>query len=242
VPNAVQVTLSQAGPIPLNVAFSCGSNELLALVGPSGSGKTTTLRAIAGLYRPMGGRIVVGAQTWLDSERDIYVPANRRSVGLVFQSYALFPHMTALGNIMAAMGHRPRAERSARAHELLDMVHLGGLHDRRPAALSGGQQQRVAVARALAREPQLLLFDEPFSAVDRRTRRLLHAQLKELRTLVSVPIIMVTHDLAEVADLADRMCVIDGGDTLQIGTPREVMKRPANQRVRDALDVPLEVL
>ncbi len=205
----LRVQLRQAGPIPLAVDLRCGAGELLALVGPSGSGKSTILRTIAGLYTPHEGWVSCGAAVWLDTAGGIVLPPHRRRVGLVFQSYALFPHLTAIGNVMAALAHRPRAEREPQARALLRLVHLDGLENRRPAALSGGQQQRVAVARALAREPAVLLLDEPFSAVDRRTRRRLHEELRELRGAVAVPIILVTHDLDEATALADRLCVLE---------------------------------
>lgn len=233
----LQVRLRQDGPIPLAVDLACEPGELLALVGPSGSGKSTILRTIAGLYSPCAGRVVCGTDVWLDTDEGIALPPHRRRVGLVFQSYALFPHMTALGNVAAALAHRPRAERQLRARDLLRLVHLDGLEDRRPAGLSGGQQQRVAVARALAREPAVLLLDEPFSAVDRRTRRHLHDELRDLRRAVSVPIVLVTHDLAEAAGLADRLCVLDAGETLQTGRPSDVLAAPADDRVRHALDL-----
>lgn len=232
------VNLRQSDPIPLQAAFRCAPGELLALVGPSGSGKTTILRAIAGLYKVREGLIGCGGSLWFDTEAGIDLPAHERRVGLVFQSYALFPHLSALGNIAAALGHRPRAQRRERARELLATVHLAGLEDRKPAELSGGQQQRVALARALAREPAVLLLDEPFSAVDRRTRRLLHAELSELRKAIRVPIILVTHDLDEAGSLADRLAVLDRGELLQTGAPAEVAATPASQRVREALDLP----
>lgn len=234
----LHVELRQSAPIPLAVKLSCGEGELVALVGPSGSGKSTTLRSIAGLYRPSEGRIVCGGEVWLDTEKTINLPAHRRRVGLVFQSYALFPHMTALRNVATALGHRPKREREARARALLAQVHLQGFEERRPTALSGGQQQRVAIARALAREPAVLLLDEPFSAIDRRTRRKLHGELADLRQLVRIPIVLVTHDLNEVAALADRICVIDQGETLQIGRPADLLTSPASGRVAVALDLP----
>jgi len=233
----LRVRLHQTGPIPLAVEFSCGPGELLALVGPSGSGKTTTLRCIAGLHRPARGLVACGGAIWLDTEHGVNLPPHRRRVGLVFQNYALFPHMSALGNVIAALGHRPAQEREERARALLALVHLKGFEQRRPAALSGGQQQRVAVARALAREPAVLLLDEPFSAVDRPTRRRLHAELAELRAAVRVPIVLVTHDIDEAARLADRICVIDHGETLQTGRPAELLAAPANARVAAALDL-----
>jgi len=230
--------LSQAGPIPLAVELDCGEAELLALVGPSGSGKTTVLRAIAGLYRPRSGLVSCGGEDWLDTRAGLDLPPHRRRVGMVFQSYALFPHMTALGNVAAALHHRPAPERQARAEALLALVHLEGLGGRRPAELSGGQQQRVAVARALAREPAVLLLDEPFSAVDRRTRRKLHEELAELRQAVQLPIVLVTHDIGEAVALADRMCVLDRGETVQTGRPADVLAAPASERVAAALDLP----
>lgn len=235
--HALFVRLRQTAPIPLAVDLACGPGELLALVGPSGSGKSTILRTIAGLYQPQEGVVRCGGEVWLDTDDGVAVPPHRRRVGLVFQSYALFPHMTALGNVLAAMAHQPRAEREARARALLRLVHLDGLEDRRPTALSGGQQQRVALARALAREPAVLLLDEPFSAVDRRTRRRLHEELRELRRAVSVPLVLVTHDLAEAMALADRLCVLDAGETLQDDRPAAVLAAPASDRVRQVLDL-----
>jgi molybdate transport system ATP-binding protein len=232
------VSLRQAGPIPLQADFHCGAGELLALVGPSGSGKTTILRAIAGLYRAREGFVGCGGHTWFDTKAGIDLAAHERRVGLVFQAYALFPHLSALGNIAVALGHRPRSERPGRARELLALVRLTGLENRKPAELSGGQQQRVALARALARDPSALLLDEPFSAVDRRTRRRLHSELADLRKAIRVPIILVTHDLDEAGALADRLAVLDRGELLQTGRPAEVAAAPASLRVLEALDLP----
>jgi molybdate transport system ATP-binding protein len=236
--SGLHVELHQAAPIPLRVELSCREGEMLALVGVSGSGKTTILRTIAGLYRPRQGLVMCGGETWFDTARGTDVPPHLRRVGLVFQSYALFPHMTALRNVMTALGHRPSEERAARARAFLDQVHLQGLEDRRPMELSGGQQQRIAVARALAREPAVLLLDEPFSAVDRPTRRRLHVELAELRQAVRIPIVLVTHDIDEAVALADRICVLDRGETLQTGQPAELLAAPANERVAAALDLP----
>ena len=141
--------------------------DVLAIFGPSGSGKTTILRTIAGLYRPAHASVRSGAETWTDTAAGTFAPPHRRAVGFVFQEYALFPHLTAAGNVITALGHRPRAERRARAEALLNLVHLSGQMTRRPHELSGGERQRVALARALAREPAVLLLDEPFAAVDR---------------------------------------------------------------------------
>ena len=227
----LHVTLQQTAPIPLGVSLECKPGELLALVGPSGAGKTTVLRAIAGLYRPQTGRITCCGETWFDAAAGIMIPPQQRFVGLVFQDYALFPHLSARDNVRLAMHHMPEPERTARAGALLARVHLDGLEGRTPDRLSGGQRQRVAIARALARDPKVLLLDEPFSAVDRMTREALKEELAALRRSLEVPIVLVTHDLAEAQALADRISVIDKGRTLQAGPPDDVRLRPENATV-----------
>ncbi|TVP69523.1 MAG: molybdenum ABC transporter ATP-binding protein [Rhodobacteraceae bacterium] len=215
----LEVSAQAERPIALDVAFRVAPGELLALVGKSGSGKTTILRSIAGLWQPQSARVAVDGTTWLDTRAAVNLPAHRRRVGVVFQNYALFPHMTAAQNVMAAMDRADPTE----AARLLDLVNLHGLAARRPAQLSGGQQQRVAVARALARRPQALLLDEPFSAVDRPTREKLHAEIISLRAHLNMPVVLVTHDMNEAQLLADRMLVIDAGRTVREGTTAEVM-------------------
>ncbi|HZA00959.1 MAG TPA: ABC transporter ATP-binding protein [Hyphomicrobiaceae bacterium] len=227
----ISVELAQEAPIPLDARFQCASGELLALVGPSGSGKSTILRTIAGLYRPERGRVAVDGEVWLDRACGIDVPTHRRGVGMVFQSYALFPHMTALDNVRAALNHIDPATRDDKARSLLALVHLSGLEGRRPAELSGGQQQRVALARALAREPKALLLDEPFSAVDQMTRERLKVELVTLRALLKMPIVLVTHDLDEALALADRICVLYRGRSLQTGAPDDLRLRPRSPTV-----------
>jgi len=234
---SLRLHLRQVMPIPLDATLTVGLGEMVALVGPSGSGKTTILRCIAGLYRPALGEIACRGEIWLDTTAGVELAPQHRRVGLVFQHYALFPHMTAQGNISVALGHMPRDEQAGRARELLALVGLQGLDDRRPAALSGGQQQRVAVARALARDPAVLLLDEPFSAVDQVTRRKLQRELARLRRAVRIPILLVTHDLEEAAALADRVVVLHRGRTLQEGTPAEVMSRPVSAEVARLVDL-----
>ena len=227
----IRIQLQQGGPIPLDAALECAPGEVLALVGPSGSGKTTILRAIAGLLRVENGAIQCGRDCWFDSANNVFIAARHRRVGYVFQNYALFPHLDALHNVMEAMLELPLPERERRARDVLARVRLAGLEHRVPAMLSGGQQQRVAVARALAREPQVLLLDEPFSAVDRATRQRLYRELAELRRELAMPVILVTHDLDEALMLSDRMCVLHQGHTLQTGAPLQVMTRPQTVEV-----------
>ena len=231
-PAPLSVALKQAGPIPLDVALDCRPGELLALIGPSGSGKTTVLRSIAGLYRPASGRIVAGGETWLDTETGIDLSPQARSVGLMFQDYALFPHLSALDNVRLAMlrtrGARaqPPRRRAARAG-----ASCRACEARKPDQLSGGQRQRVALARALARDPKVLLLDEPFSAVDRMTREPLKEEIAALHRSLDIPMLLVTHDLEEAQALADRICVLHAGKTLQIGAPDEVRLRPRSAQV-----------
>jgi molybdate transport system ATP-binding protein len=219
---ALEVMARADLPIPLDVSFRVEPGELLALVGPSGSGKTTLLRTIAGLWRPEVARVAVNGTAWLDTAARVDLPTHRRRVGIVFQNYALFPHMTAVQNVMAAMDAADRGE----AERILDLVNLHGLSGRKPAQLSGGQQQRVAVARALARKPQALLLDEPFSAVDRATREKLYSEIIDLRAQLSMPVVLVTHDMNEAQLLADSMVVIEAGRVVRTGTTAEVMADP----------------
>jgi molybdate transport system ATP-binding protein len=229
--DGLQVRLTQSGPIPLQAELDCAPGELLALLGPSGSGKSTILRAIAGLYRARAGSVAADHAVWFDAARGIDRPPQAREVGLVFQHYALFPHLSALENLTVCLTGLARGEREAKARELLAAVHLQGLEDRRPSQLSGGQQQRVAVARALARGPRVLLLDEPFSAVDRETRKKLQRELVQLRRRLSIPVILVTHDLEEARALADRLVVLQRGATLRAGLPEEVLARPGSATV-----------
>jgi len=231
---ALAVSIAQTRPITLSAELACERGELLALVGPSGSGKSTILKTIAGLLSGASGQVRVGGSVWLDSAAGVDLPAHRRKVGFVFQSYALFPHMTALDNVMASASGS-RAARQRAAADWLALVNMKGLEDRRPAQLSGGQQQRVALARALAREPEVLLLDEPFSAVDQMTRDRLYEELTELRQRLSIPAVFVTHSIPEAQMLADRMVVLHRGRTLQSGTPESVYRRPQEPDVAKLL-------
>jgi molybdate transport system ATP-binding protein len=229
------VTLRQQGPIPLDVEFSCEPGAVLAIFGPSGSGKTTILRSIAGLARPAYARVQSGADTWTDTDAGVWRPPHQREVGFVFQEYALFPHLTALGNVMTALGHRPRAERRSRAEALLDLVHLAGHASKRPHQLSGGERQRVAIARALAREPAVLLLDEPFAAVDRSVRRRLQNEVDSLRRALDVPLILVTHDFEDVVRIATHVLMLEHGRTVASGPLPALASRPDLAWLREAV-------
>jgi molybdate transport system ATP-binding protein len=203
----------------LGLRLSVGA-ETVALVGPSGAGKTTVLRAIAGLRRPDRGRIALGQHVWFDADAKVDLPPERRSVGLVFQEYALFPHMTVRDNV--GFGGR------ARVDELLDRLAIAHLAAEWPEGLSGGERQRVAVARALARDPQVLALDEPLSALDAHTRAAVRAELQDVLAALALPTLIVTHDFRDAAALADRIGVIVDGRLRQEGTAAELVAHPAD--------------
>ena len=231
----LSVGLRQPGPIPLDVEFACDGGEVLAIFGPSGSGKTTILRSIAGLYRPAQASVRSGAEVWTDTVTGAFAPPHRRAVGFLFQDYALFPHLSAAGNVMAALAHRPRDERRQRADALLSLMHLEGKSAQLPRAMSGGERQRVALARALAREPAVLLLDEPFAAVDRRVRRRLQQEIDSLRRTLDIPLLLVTHDFDDVARLATHVLILEQGHTVAYGPMPALMSRPDLSWLRDAV-------
>jgi molybdate transport system ATP-binding protein len=203
----------------LDVELSVGA-QTLALVGPSGAGKTSVLRVIAGLLRPTSGSVVVGGETWLDTTGKIDLGPERRRVGLVFQEYALFPHLTVRGNVAFAG--------RARVSELLERFRIEHLGNARPGELSGGERQRVALARALARDPAVLLLDEPLSALDAFTRAQVRSELRELLRDLGLPTLLVTHDFEDAAALADRVGVLVDGRVLQTAPPSELLAAPAD--------------
>ena len=194
--------------------------ETLALVGPSGAGKTSVLRVVAGLISPRVGHVACGHTVWLDTETGVDLPPERRSVGLVFQEYALFPHMSVEANVAFAG--------RARAGELLERFGIAGLARARPSELSGGERQRVALARALARDPAVLLLDEPLSALDAHTKAAVRGELQELLKEFGLPTLLVTHDYEDAASLADQVGVIVDGTLRQLAPPKEMVARPAD--------------
>jgi len=210
-----------------DVSVAIPEGSLTALLGPSGSGKSTLLRVIAGLEEPDGGQVLLGND---DVTRQ---PARARGVGMVFQHYAAFKHMTVWENVAFGLKvrKRPKPEIEHRVHELLELVQLEGLAKRFPAQLSGGQRQRMALARALAVDPEVLLLDEPFGALDARVRKELRAWLRRLHDEVHVTTIIVTHDQEEAMEVAGQIVVINHGRVEQVGTPRELYDSPANEFV-----------
>jgi sulfate transport system ATP-binding protein len=210
-----------------DVSVAIPEGSLTALLGPSGSGKSTLLRVIAGLEEPDGGQVLLGDD---DVTRQ---PARARGIGMVFQHYAAFKHMTVWENVAFGLKvrKRPKPEIEHRVHELLQLVQLEGLAKRFPAQLSGGQRQRMALARALAVDPEVLLLDEPFGALDARVRKELRAWLRRLHDEVHVTTIIVTHDQEEAMEVAGQIVVINHGRVEQVGTPRELYDSPANEFV-----------
>ncbi|MGH7321401.1 MAG: ABC transporter ATP-binding protein [Candidatus Rokuibacteriota bacterium] len=216
-----------------DVSFEILDGEFFSMLGPSGSGKTTCLRLIAGFDRPTVGKIS------LHGIESAGVPPYDRDVNTVFQDYALFPHMTVADNVGYGPMIRgvPEAERRTRVLEMLDLVKLSGVVDRRPAQLSGGQRQRVALARALINRPRVLLLDEPLGALDLKLREQMQVELKTLQRAVGVTFVYVTHDQEEALNMSDRLAVFNQGRVEQIGTPAEIYEHPASRFVADFVGV-----
>lgn len=224
------------GKMQLKVDFKIEDGEFLALYGPSGAGKTSLLRMISGLMKPEGGKVVVGGETWYESEKNICLPPQKRRTAYVFQQYALFPNMTVLQNLEYASPEKGGAEY---LQELLRVMQLQTLSNRYPATLSGGQQQRVALARALAQKPRLLLLDEPLAALDRQIRSQLQAFIRECHTQYGLTTILVSHDPGEVIRLSDRVIIMENGQISRSGSPEEVF---INQGLSGKIQLSGEIL
>ena len=217
----------------LSVELGVGPGACLALVGPSGAGKSTVLRAIAGLHNPERGRVALDGEVWLDTATAIDLPAERRNCGYLFQEYALFPHLSAWRNVAFGLDGVARSERRGVARGYLERLGVGHLADASTAELSGGERQRVALARALAREPSVLLLDEPLAALDARSSAGAARELAATLAGAEAPAVLVTHEFAEAALLADEVGVIDRGRIVQRGTPGELSARPASAFVAE---------
>jgi molybdate transport system ATP-binding protein len=212
---------SAQGEFTLALKFNIEQGEFVSLFGESGAGKTTLLRCLAGLEKPDTGSIKVNGESWFDSKAGFMLPAQHRRAGYMFQDYALFPNMTVRGNLEFAL--RPGGSKK-RVAELIELMGLGELQQRKPATLSGGQKQRVALARALAAEPRLLLLDEPFSALDHAIRVRLQDEVMRMQRHFGLTTVMVSHDISEVYKLSQRVMVIEQGSIAKQGTPAEVFK------------------
>jgi ABC-type Fe3+/spermidine/putrescine transport system ATPase subunit len=219
------------------VSLEIREGELFALLGPSGCGKSTTLRLITGLERPDEGEIFLRDRVLASVPRRMFVPPHQRNMGMVFQSYAVWPHLTVFENVaypLRAQGIRAD-ELKKRVSQVLDLVGLAGVGDRPGPLLSGGQQQRVALARALVYEPQILLLDEPFSNLDAKMREQMRLELKQLQRRVGITVLLVTHDQEEALSLSDRIAVMESGEIVQVGLPQELYERPGKPFIRDFL-------
>jgi molybdate transport system ATP-binding protein len=214
------------GEFLLDIELACPPG-ITCVMGPSGAGKSTILAVLAGLALPDAGRVALGDEVWLDRAHGVDVPVHARRLAYVFQGLALFPHMSALGNVAYCMHDLVRADRHARAHALLDRVGVGYLARRRPRTFSGGEAQRVALARALARAPKLVLLDEPFSALDRELRAQLTSLVRELVAELGVPLVHVTHSVAEARLLADQVVRIERGKIVARGAAADVLANVA---------------
>ena len=217
----LQSTLSGGqGNMAFDVQLQLQAGAFVGIMGPSGSGKTSLLRMVAGLMQPEAGRIVVNGTPWLDAAKGIVLSPQQRSVGMVFQDYALFPHLDVEGNLRFAL---PRGGKEGSVEELMEHMELAALRKRKPATLSGGQQQRVALARALVQRPSVLLLDEPLSALDRTMRVQLQDYLLQLHREYGLITLLVSHDVAEVARLGSHVVVLENGRVARQGSPAEVL-------------------
>ncbi len=222
-PDALDATLALSrGDFTLDVELRCPPG-ITCIMGPSGSGKSTILATLAGLARPDRGRVVLGGDVWLDRAKGIDVAVHLRRLSYMFQGLALFPHLTAVGNVTYGMHDLPRAERQDKALGLLERLGVAHLAHRRPRTFSGGEAQRVALARAIARQPRLVLLDEPFSALDRDLRTQLIALVRELVGELGVPLVHVTHSIGAARQLADQIIRVERGKGVARGTPAEVL-------------------
>lgn len=215
--------------------LTVNDGEFVSFLGPSGCGKTTTLRMIAGLEKNTHGQILIGQEIVSDPLQKIFLPPEKRRVGMVFQSYAVWPHMDVFENVAYPLriAKKSKAETEERVLKMLEIVELNGYEKRLPNQLSGGQQQRVALARGLVMQPRVLLLDEPLSNLDAKLREKMRRDIREIQKALKLTVVYVTHDQVEANTMSDRIVVMKDGNILQVGTPAEVKSNPANQFVSE---------
>jgi len=218
-----------------DVSFTVHENEFFSLLGPSGCGKTTTLRCISGLEQPTEGEIYISGQLVTSPEKKVMAPPERRGIGMVFQNYAVWPHMTVEQNMSYPLrvARKPREQVNAKMAYLTDLLELKGLEERYPSELSGGQQQRVALGRALSTDPKVMLLDEPLSNLDAKLREQMRFELKDLQRKTGISILYVTHDQVEAMAMSDRVAVMNAGAVVQEGAPHDIYANPTDKFVAD---------
>ncbi|HEX6512734.1 MAG TPA: ABC transporter ATP-binding protein [Chloroflexota bacterium] len=235
----LQAVTKRFGPVVAvnQVNFTVQPGEVFTLLGPSGCGKSTTLRLVAGLEHPDDGRLQLRGKTIASATERLFLPPEKRNMGMVFQSYAIWPHMTVFENVAfpLQLRHWPKQKARDAVSDVLELVGLGGLEKRPATMLSGGQQQRVALARALVYNPDILLLDEPLSNLDAKLREHMRVELRSLQRRLGIAVLFVTHDQAEAMALSDRIAVMNAGHIEQVGSPAEVYEQPATGFVRDFL-------
>ena len=218
-----------------NISFKISDGEFVSFLGPSGCGKTTSLRMVAGLEKNNQGEIYIGSELISSPEKNIFIPTKDRKLGMVFQSYAIWPHMTVFENVAfpLRMMNETEAEIRKKVGEALDSVELSGMGDRMPSTLSGGQQQRVALARGLVARPRVLLLDEPLSNLDAKLREKMRKDIRLIQQHYKITCIYVTHDQVEAFSMSDRILIMEKGEIVQFGTPSDIRSNPANDFVKE---------
>lgn len=218
-----------------DVSLSIRDGEFMTFLGPSGCGKTTCLRMIAGLERNTSGTILLDGETVSDPASRLFVAPEKRRIGMVFQTYAVWPHMNVFDNVAYPLrvSHQPKDVIQSKVMKTLAMVELAGLEKRMPSQLSGGQQQRVALARGLAMEPRVLLLDEPLSNLDAKLREKMRGDIRRIQKELKITVVLVTHDQIEANTMSDRIVILNKGTVLQVGTPDEIHRKPADEFVAD---------
>jgi len=228
----------QGNQILKNISFKINDGEFVSFLGPSGCGKTTSLRMVAGLEKNSSGEISIGNELISSPEKNIFLPTKDRKLGMVFQSYAIWPHMNIFENVAfpLRMMKTTESDIKSKVEEVLSLVELGGLSQRMPNTLSGGQQQRVALARGLVARPRVLLLDEPLSNLDAKLREKMRRDIRQIQQHFKITCIYVTHDQVEAFSMSDRIMIMEKGNILQFDTPTAIRANPANEFVREFIN------